>query len=181
MTTPFFTAGDTRYFWIGAALILADKTILASLVPRKTYFWLHVPWTFLHELMHWFVAIILGGRADMSNLAPKLREDGLYELGSVRYSGVNAVFGPGLIAMAPLLNWIAAAAFYYLLMYARPMGFAEGVASVVLLVGLIEAGIPSWADIKDGAFISFCIMAGLVAGVVLVSGPTNLLRHLGIM
>lgn len=181
MSTTYFLAGDTRYFWFGAALIVADKALLASILPRKMYFWLHVPWTFLHELMHWFVAILLGGRADLSNLAPQLREDGLYELGSVTYSNVNAVFGPGLIAMAPLLNWVAAAAFYFLVLRTQPLGFAEGLASVVLLIGLLEAGIPSWSDIRDGAFISFCVMVGVVAGIVLVTGPTNLLRHLGML
>ncbi|HGM5506742.1 TPA: hypothetical protein ACKPYM_000732 [Stenotrophomonas maltophilia] len=177
----YFVAGDTRYFWIGALLILLDRLLLASVVPRRLYFWLHLPWTFLHELTHFVVALLLGGRASFSNLVPKLREDGLYALGSVEYSKVNATFGPGLVAMAPLLNWMGAAILYFFVMDSHPLGLWTGIGATLLLVGLLEAGIPSWSDIKDGQFISFCAMVGFVAGIVLVAGPKHLLQYIGLL
>lgn len=171
MDTWTFTAGSPWYVVIAAALVAIDMLLLRRL-PGATYFWLKLPVTLLHEVAHWTAALLCRGDARITSLVPRRQADGLWQLGSVRYEGVSAA-GAWVVNIAPLANW-ALAALIAFPMRNGDMPFAQGLTLLVLVLVLIEAGIPSWDDIKGGGLLSVLVALPVIIGVVLISGPASL-------
>jgi hypothetical protein len=71
-----------------------------------------LPGTALHELSHYFVALVLGGSPSFPSLLPKRTEAGTWHLGHVQFRAghVRAMFvGLAPLLLAPLAWWWATA------------------------------------------------------------------------
>lgn len=87
-------------------LDLAFVAVVLVLVRlARRWVWLYAllvwPGTFLHELSHWLVALLLGGQPGALNVVPVRSERG-WRLGSVAIGNLRA-FNAIPIALAPLL------------------------------------------------------------------------------
>jgi hypothetical protein len=91
------------------ALSLLDLAFVAFVLVlvhlARRWIWLYAllvwPGTFLHELSHWLMALLLGGRPTALNVVPVRSERG-WRLGSVAIGNLRA-FNAVPIALAPLL------------------------------------------------------------------------------
>jgi len=96
------------------------------------FFFLTLPGVIVHELSHWFMAAVLGGRPSRLSVVPVQDPSGRWILGSVRF---HATWWNGsFVALAPLVgNCIAAAAAVALAPGELIGGVACGYLSAVIL------------------------------------------------
>lgn len=147
-----FLAGTAAMLWL--------------LNQARRSFWLFsllvLPGTLCHELCHWAMGHLLGGRPVRFSVLPK-REGQGWVLGSVSFANLrwyNAFF----VGLAPLLLLPGA---YVLLLWrlgAQPeFGWFE-VGMVFLLANLVFGAIPSWQDLRIAARspIGWLLLAGLL-------------------
>lgn len=148
-----------------AAVLLAGTTavlVLMRLVRRS--FWafslLALPGTVCHELCHWIMGHLLGGRPVRFTVVPR-REGRGYVLGAVAMANLrwyNAFF----IGLAPLLLLpVAWGLFRWRLAGAPTLGWPEA-ALVFLLANLLGAALPSGQDLRIAARspVGWLLLAG---------------------
>lgn len=115
-----------------------------------------LPGTWLHEVAHWVVGIVLGARPVSFSLWP--RKDGSsWVLGSVGFERLN-IWNAAPVALAPLILFILGAiAFEYLLQTSFDQGrYGLWVALGYPVAACLYSGLPSSTDLKVGA-ISICM------------------------
>lgn len=166
-------AGSTTYIWIALAIIAFDRFVLTRCLPGMGYLILHIPTSFMHEFMHWLMVLFTGGTPNMKSLIPKRLEDGNWLLGYVEFEGVKW-WAVGLVAMAPALNLALAFALYEISIGAEVLPWYEGIAVLVVILGLIEAGIPSWSDFRQGGLMSLIVMTTFFTPIMFVEGPKRM-------
>ncbi len=143
-----------------------------------------LPGTFLHELAHYIVALILG-KAEGFSVWPKV-EGGSFVFGSVKSRTRFKVLS-SFIAIAPLFWWIVllfvlrslhfvgmsngTPKIHFGVVFDRLRHFSpSGVLLLWLLTQILWAGSPSYQDIKNffsgflsvSGFALFAIVAGLI-------------------
>jgi len=135
-------------------LYLAALAALLGLLSRaRRSLWLlslaALPGTLCHELCHWGVGKVLGGRPTHFTVLPR-REGRGYVLGSVGFSNLRWYNAP-FVGLAPLLLLPLA---YGLLLWrlgARPgLGWSEA-GMVYLHANLLFAALPSGQDLRIAA------------------------------
>jgi hypothetical protein len=102
-----------------------------------------LPGTALHELSHYVVALVLGGRPEFPSLVPQ-RVEGGWRLGHVRFRAghLRAMFaGLAPLLLVPLAWWWAQT---WLAHAAMPLY----VLHAWIVAALLQAGFPSRADWK---------------------------------
>ena len=114
------------------------------------------PGTLLHELLHFFVGLLLLGRPLGFSVIPRRVSHG-YALGSVRFANVrwyNGCFiGLAPLLLLPLALWLLAWRLHGL------QGWPpQELAWSYLLATLIYASLPSWPDIKIAAASSWLLL-----------------------
>ena len=102
-----------------------------------------LPFTIMHELAHYMVALLTGGRPSSFSVWPR-RAGGGWILGSV--NAVPTVLSAAPTALAPL-GWLAIAYYVMVLWDFRPVWVPEYFI-VVVLYACSAACTPSWQDIK---------------------------------
>ena len=102
-----------------------------------------LPFTFMHELAHFLVALITGGRPSSFSIWPK-RAGGGWILGSV--NAAPTILSAAPTALAPL-GWLVIAYYVMVLWNLRPVWLPEYLI-VVVLYSCSAACTPSWQDIK---------------------------------
>jgi len=115
-----------------------------------------LPGTWLHELAHWFVGLILGARPVSFSLWPK-KDGNSWVLGSVGFERLN-IWNAAPVTLAPLLLFgLGWAAFEHLLAPAFQSG------DYILWAGMgypvaasLYSGTPSSTDMRVGA-LSICM------------------------
>lgn len=102
-----------------------------------------LPFTFMHELAHFVVALLTGGRPSSFSILP-VRSGGRWVLGSVR--AVPTLLSAAPTALAPL-GWLAIG--YYLLLQwdFRPQ-WVPGYLLIIVLYACSAACTPSFQDFK---------------------------------
>ena len=118
-------------------LIITCMTLISFAYIKKQSIWLYIlavlPSTFLHELSHWLVAVVLGARPSFPSLLPKKMEGNYWVLGSVEFQ-CNP-FTAALIALAPLWLLGGFVAFMLLEGWHLSADWWVGVLMGVMLVG----------------------------------------------
>lgn len=128
---------------------------------------INIPGTLLHELMHFFVGLILNAKPCNFTIIPRRGETGGYVMGSVGFTNVtfyNAV--PS--ALAPLLLLPLG---FYLNRYALPSlepTFVNYVLYVLLQTIIVENAMPSSADFRVARMYFFGVVMYAVVGVCLL-------------
>lgn len=101
-----------------------------------------LPFTAMHELSHFAVAYLTGGRPSSFNIRPR-RTAGGWVLGSV--NAIPTVLSTAPTALAPL-GWLAVGYYVLVLWHFRPVWVPEYLI-VVVLYACSAACTPSWQDI----------------------------------
>ena len=148
----------------------------------KTIFilaFLFLPGTFLHELAHAFMAMILFVPVGKMELIPKIQEDGYVKLGSVAI-GRTDFFRRFLIGIAPLL--IGTTILLFLLFYAATHDlFTHYTYLLIVLYCVFEIGNTMFSSKKDmeGALelLLTCCFAAVVAFILGARIPLNSLQQ----
>mgnify|MGYP003507965577 FL=1 len=152
--TTAFTSHNGRIY-IGVVLgfvlllyLLRRSVLLMSLAA--------FPGTFLHELLHFIVGLLLLGRPSGFSVIPRRVSHG-YVLGSVRFANVrwyNGCFiGLAPLLLLPLALWLLAWRLHGL-----PGLQPQELAWSYLLATLIYASLPSWPDLKVAAASSWMLL-----------------------
>lgn len=119
------------------------------------------PATFMHEISHLIISILLNGRPISMKIFPKRieKEDYvIYELGSVTSSNItwyNSLF----IGLSPFLLWICA--YFLFVSISGNIYHIENLLKILFIAFLIEGGFPSLSDYKiafSKSFIFFGIL-----------------------
>lgn len=121
-----------------------------------------LPGTWLHEVSHWLVGLLLGARPTSFTLWPK-REGNTWVLGSVGFTRLT-IYNGAFVALAPLLLFaLGAAAFQHLLGPAFEAGqYGWWLALGYPTAAALYSGLPSTTDIRVGA-LSIALYAGTAA------------------
>lgn len=128
----------------------------------------NIPGTFLHELMHFLVGLILNARPCNFTVFPKKGDNGTYVMGSVGFRNVT-FYNAIPAAMAPLLLLVIG---FYINRYYLPQmhpSMLNYVLYVLLQTIIIENSIPSNADFRvAGMYLKGVLLFGflLVAGLL---------------
>jgi len=129
----------------------------------------NIPGTFLHELMHYLVGLVLNARPCDFTIFPKKGENGTYVMGSVGFRNVtwyNAI--PA--AMAPLLLLVIG--FYINRHYLPQMHptLLNYILYVLLQTIIIENSIPSGMDFKvAGMYLKGVLFYGALLILLIVA------------
>jgi len=153
-------------------LILLVIVLLRIKYATYTSMWasalVNIPGTFLHELMHFTVGLLLNARPCNFTLLPKRSEDGNYIMGSVGFRNVtfyNAV--PS--AMAPLLLLVIG---FYINRYYLPQmqpTMLNYILYVLMQTIIIENAMPSGADFRvAGMYLRGVLFYGFLLVVLIV-------------
>jgi len=127
--------------------------------------WSNLPITILHELAHYSVALLLGGKPTGFSLWPQ-RDGKKWRLGSVTARVTYISAAP--TALAPLL-WFFAGLLLIVERDAIAQGSLSGLIGVYLAAYMcVAASIPSWQDIKVA--LSHPVSLMLWAIVIAASG-----------
>lgn len=118
-----------------------------------------LPFTFMHELAHFLIAFLTGGRPASFSIWPQ-RVAGGWVLGSVK--AVPTILSAAPTALAPL-GWLVVGYYLMALWGSRPVWVPDYLI-VVVLYACSAACTPSWQDIKVAISNPFSLM--LWAGVV---------------
>lgn len=128
--------------------------------------YLYLPGTFLHELMHYIVALLFYAYPSNFSLKATKTADG-YRLGSVSISNAKW-YNTIPVALAPLLLLPLAFLFYDMLYDWGRSGWWQYLLFVGLMVVIVTASTPSKADIelafkyKWGVIFYICLCALLL-------------------
>lgn len=166
--------GDWRYYAAAAFVVLVMRVAWHALSFRA-YCYLLLPSTFLHEAAHALVASLLGGKATISSLIPTDIGGGVYQLGSASYTELpGGAFARSLVSIAPIINWLPAAALGIFLQFPQP--FWMGMALMFGFLLFAHAGLPSWSDMRRSGLVGWLLLLG-----VLLQVGVKALGHLGIL
>jgi hypothetical protein len=121
-----------------------------------------LPFTFMHELAHFLVAVLTGGRPSSFSIWPK-RAGSIWILGSV--NAAPTILSAAPTALAPL-GWLVIAYYVMVLWGLRPVWVPEYLI-VVVLYACSAACTPSWQDIKAAIRNPFSLL--LWVGAVYVA------------
>jgi hypothetical protein len=102
-----------------------------------------LPFTVMHEMAHFMVALLTGGRPSSFSIWPR-RAGGGWVLGSV--NAVPTILSAAPTALAPL-GWLVIGYYVMVLWDFRPVWMPEYLI-VVVLYACSAACTPSWQDIK---------------------------------
>lgn len=129
----------------------------------------YFPGIFLHELMHFIIALILKARPRMMSLYPRKKEDGSIELGRVVVRNA-AWWNQFPIGMAPLFLIILASFLQRYYFYFFKFNIASSMLYLYLIVVLIDSAIPSVQDIKNATSskAGLSLWIGIISVVLLV-------------
>jgi hypothetical protein len=123
-----------------------------------------LPFTFMHELAHFLVAFITGGRPSSFSIWPK-RAGGRWVLGSV--NAAPTILSAAPTAFAPL-GWLVIAYYVMVLWDFRPVWVPEYLI-VVVLYACSAACTPSWQDIKVAIRNPFSLILWVGAACFVIS------------
>ena len=153
---------DNRFYLILLVIVL----IHLKNATYKSMFMsalVNIPGTLLHELMHFFVGLMLNAKPCNFSIVPKRGEGGGYVMGSVGFTNIT-FYNAIPASMAPLL--LLPIGFYtnrYLLPLMKP-SFLNYVLYVLLQTIIIENAMPSSADFKVARmYFSGVILYGVLA------------------
>ncbi|MBV5329912.1 MAG: hypothetical protein JZU65_20175 [Chlorobium sp.] len=102
-----------------------------------------LPFTLMHEMSHFVVALLTGGRPSVFSVWPRRSENG-WVLGSV--SSAPTLLSAAPTALAPL-GWLAVGYYSMALWDKRPVWIPDYMI-MVILYACTAACSPSWQDIK---------------------------------
>lgn len=117
-----------------------------------------LPGTWLHEVSHWLVGLLLAARPVSFSLWPK-KDGNSWVLGSVGFTGLN-IWNSAPVALAPLLLFAVGGLVFVQVL--QPL-FEAGRYGLWLVLGYpvaacLFSGIPSSTDLRVGA-LSICMYA----------------------
>ena len=153
---------DNRFFLIMLVIIL-----IRFKYATYTSMWMsalvNIPGTFLHELMHYLVGLLMNAQPCNFTVFPRRDMEGNYVMGSVGFRNVT-FYNAVPASMAPLLLLpIGFCINRYVLPNMNPT-FANYTLYVLLQTIIIENAIPSRADFK----VAFMFIRGLLLYSVLL-------------
>jgi len=144
------------------AILFIFKHIKTNFILYSTFTF---PATFIHEVSHLIISLILNGRPITFKVFPKRIEKKdivYYELGSVTSTNItwyNSLF----IGLSPFLLWIGA---YFLYISINGDLFTLiNIGKIILIALLIEGGFPSIPDYKI-AFSKSFIYIGILMAII---------------
>ncbi len=123
-----------------------------------------LPFTFMHEMAHFMVALLTGGRPSSFSIWPR-RAGGGWILGSV--NSVPTILSAAPTALAPLV-WLVIAYYVMVLWNLRPAWVPEYLI-VVVLYACSAACTPSWQDIKVAIRNPFSLILWVGAAYIAIS------------
>lgn len=137
---------DNRFYLILLVVILIH---LKNATYRSMFMsaLVNIPGTFLHELMHFLVGLVMNAKPCNFTLIPRRGENGNYVMGSVGFTNIT-FYNAIPASMAPLL--LLPIGFYinrYLLPLMPPT-FVNYVLYVLVQTIIIENAMPSSADFR---------------------------------
>lgn len=145
-----------------AMFVLTFGLIRCSMHPTLFAF-IALPGTACHELSHYAVGLLLGGKPSSISLMPKSLGDGRWQLGSVTFTNLKWWSAPWT-AMAPML--LAPLALLLGLVWVYPTWQSGDVvwalASLYVCSTILQASWPSRVDFEI-AFPGLALMGLLVA------------------
>lgn len=162
----------TMFFNNRFLLILLVIVLLRIKYATYTSMWasalVNIPGTFLHELMHYTVGLILNARPCNFTLLPKRAENGSYIMGSVGFRNVT-FYNAVPAAMAPLLLLVIG---FYINRYYLPQ-MAPTMPNYILYVLvqtiIIENAMPSGADFRvAGMYLRGILLYGFLLVMLIV-------------
>ncbi len=123
-----------------------------------------LPFTIMHELSHFVVAFLTGGRPSSFSVWPRRSGNG-WVLGSV--NSVPTLLSAAPTALAPL-GWLVIG--YYSMQYwnMRPAWVPEYLI-VVVIYACTAACTPSWQDIKIALTHPFSLMIYVAAAYIIIT------------
>lgn len=127
----------------------------------------YFPGTFLHEFMHFIIALILRAKPKMMSIYPRRKEDGSIELGNVIVRNMQW-WNQFPIGMAPLLLILCAMLLQRNYFYFFKSNIVFSMLYLYLIVVVIDSMIPSMQDIKNAtsSIIGLLLWAGIISAVV---------------
>ena len=137
---------DNRFYLILLVIILM-RLKYATYRSMFLCFVVNIIGTFLHELMHFTVGLLLNARPSKFTIIPKKSIEGSYTMGSVSFKNIT-FYNAFPSAMAPFL--LLPIGFYlnrYFLPIIEPT-FLNYVGYVFMQTVIIENSIPSQADFR---------------------------------
>lgn len=143
--------------WLAQRYALRDMKKLSLLT---------LPGTFLHELMHYLVALLTNGKPDKFRLSPQKTENG-YVLGYVTF--VPAWYNAALIGLAPMLLLPLAWLSY---LFASDVGFAEKLWLGAFAGACLNGSIPSSVDLNFVVRYPVWLIASILLAVAHFSPGT---------
>lgn len=109
-----------------------------------------LPGTWLHEMSHWCVGLLLGAKPSGFTLWPK-RRGNTWVLGSVSFQGLS-IWNSAFVALAPLLLFLIGA--FGVVKVLQPLferdQYLWWLAAGYPTAAILGAGLPSATDIKVG-------------------------------
>lgn len=123
-----------------------------------------LPFTVMHEMAHFMVALLTGGRPSSFSVWPR-RAGGGWVLGSV--TAVPTILSAAPTALAPL-GWLAIGYFVMVLWDFRPVWVPEYLI-VMVLYACSAACTPSWQDIKVALRNPFSLFMWVVAAYMAIT------------
>jgi hypothetical protein len=149
------------------AYLVGTAAALWVMNQARRSFWLFsllvLPGTFCHELCHWLMAKLLGGRPMRFTVFPRRAGRG-FVLGSVTLANLRWYNG-FFIGTAPLLLLAVAYGLFRWRMGGHPVFGWKEAAAVFFLANLIFGAVPSWQDLRIAARspIGWLLLAGALA------------------
>jgi len=160
------TLSDIRYVLTIAVVVLSLNAQLSLRAGMIVNF----PGVFLHELMHYIVALVLNGKPTRFSVFPQQIQDGGWAAGYVLFSNVRW-YNAMPMGLAPLLILLAAWNLHRVLYgggWWSDFPIVQNILYVVFEVFLIRHAIPSVADVK----VVFTKPLGLVAYAIIAALST---------
>lgn len=159
------TFSNNRFFLILLVIVLMriKYTTYSSMWASAL---VNIPGTFLHELMHYTVGLILNAHPCNFTLLPKRADNGTYIMGSVGFRNVT-FYNAVPAAMAPLLLLVIG---FYINRYYLPRmepTMVNYILYVLLQTIIIENAMPSGADFRvAGMYLRGILLYGFLAVVL---------------
>lgn len=144
--------------------LLAISIFLYIFRKLESRFWIFtivtLPATILHELTHFIISLLTGGKPKGFSIIPKKNTDGSYTMGSV--TSYNVTWWNGfLIGLAPLL--LIPISYFYLKYYIIEIkDFKLLAINLFIIASMLEGSIPSSVDLKLSFQKSYIVLLGIL-------------------